>query len=304
VPRHGDTDGEKLGLAATELLTEGEVVTLAATDAVTDEDAATLGEADAELDTHKHVYLHRGESGGAQQQRVGRQRWRLGRAERSTRSPFTHWSGCGGEHCWPQQIVPRHGDTDGEKLGLAGTELLTEGDAFGLAATDAVTLELVVADCDAVAEREMQMQVRSLGAPQETEQQICPLHGDAVGVTLSLAAIDAVTLADADDEAVGDAVTDEDAATLGEADAELDTHRHVYLHRERASTQQRRGRAAAAEAAATGAAAAGAGARSAARARFLLTGRAAAASTAGRSRLCRGTATPTEKSSGLRGRSC
>jgi lipopolysaccharide export system protein LptA len=31
-------------------------------------------------------------------------------------------------------------------------------------------------------------------------------------------------------EAVGDAVTDEDAATLGEADAELDTHRHVYLH--------------------------------------------------------------------------
>jgi hypothetical protein len=198
--------------------------------------------------------------------------------------------------------VPRHGDTDGEKLGLAGTELLTEGDAFGLAATDAVTLELVVADCDAVAEREMQMQVRSLGAPQETEQQICPLHGDAVGVTLSLAATDAVTLADADDEAVGDAVTDEDAATLGEADAELDTHRHVYLHRERASTQQRRGRAAAAAAAA--AAGGGKGAQSAARARPSLTGRAAAASTAGRSRLCRGTATPTARSSCSREWSC
>ena len=125
-------------------------------------------------------------------------------------------------------------------LALAATELVTDGEADAVAATDAVTLELAAADRDAVADSEMQMQERSLGAPHERAQQICPLHGDADGVTLPLDATDAVTLADAADEAVTDADSGGDAVTLGVCVAELVTQMHVNWSGAPQETSQQR----------------------------------------------------------------
>lgn len=125
-------------------------------------------------------------------------------------------------------------------LALAATELVTDGEADAVAATDAVTLELAAADRDAVADSEMQMQERSLGAPHERAQQICPLHGDADGVTLPLDATDAVTLADAADEAVTDADSVGDAVTLGVCVAELVTQMHVNWSGAPQETSQQR----------------------------------------------------------------
>ena len=121
--------------------------------------------------------------------------------------------------------MPRHGDTDGEKLALAGIELLTEGDAVELAATDTVT------DVDAAAlgvtdaELGTQMHVNWSGAPQETSQQRVPRHCDDVAVTLreteTVAAAllvtlsDAATLAVTDDVGVTDAAGDDVADVVG-----------------------------------------------------------------------------------------
>jgi hypothetical protein len=96
---HGDAVGVTLSLAATDAVTLADADDEAVGDAVTDEDAATLGEADTELNTHKHVYLHRRGSGRAAAARWAAAAEGGGHAERSTRSPLTHWSGCGGEHC-------------------------------------------------------------------------------------------------------------------------------------------------------------------------------------------------------------
>ena len=64
-----DTLAVALRVAATDAVTlplvDADVVCKAVTEADTDEDAATLGDTDAELDTHRHVYLHGGESGRA-----------------------------------------------------------------------------------------------------------------------------------------------------------------------------------------------------------------------------------------------
>ena len=70
-----------------------------------------------------------------------------------------------------QQIVPAHGDSDGEAVGLGVREVCSEGDAATLGETEVLGVREGV--------RERQMPSLSLGAPQDVEQQTVPAQPEA-----------------------------------------------------------------------------------------------------------------------------